>query len=94
MPATRRVSRLEIAATALGWGMAELSDCIYHYGHTGAPVWSVGNGYLTVATPKELTHVAKYLHSDPADWTKHKSSYAASLAAVSGRHVYVSHEGY
>lgn len=93
MPTTRRISRPEIAATALGWDMADMSDCLYHYGHTGAPVWSVGNGYLTVATPKELARVAKYLHSEAADWTEHKNSYAASLAAVSGRRVYVSKEG-
>jgi hypothetical protein len=69
--------------------MADMSHYLYHYGHTGAPVWSVGNGYLTVATPKELARVAKYLHGEPSDWTEHKSSHAASLAAVSGRRVYV-----
>jgi len=90
MTDTRRISRPEIAATALGWDMADMSHALYHYGHTGAPVWSVGNGYLTVATPKELARVAKYLHGEPSDWTEHPDRRAATMAVVSGRRVYVS----
>ncbi len=92
MAKTRRISRPEIAATALGWDMADMRDYVYHFGHTGAPVWAIGDGYLTVATPKELARVAKYLHSEPSDWTGHKNSHAASLAAVSGRRVYTRKE--
>tara|TARA_R110002126_G_scaffold260632_1_gene403611 strand:- start:245 stop:526 length:282 start_codon:yes stop_codon:yes gene_type:complete len=93
MPATRRISRPEIAATALGWDMADMSHALYHYGHTGAPVWSVGDGYLTVATPKELARVAKYLHGIAADWTEYPDRRSQLMAAVSGRRVYVRKEG-
>jgi hypothetical protein len=90
---TRRISRAEIAATALCWDMADMSHALYHYGHTGAPVWSVGDGYLTVASPKELARVAKYLHGAATDWTEHTDRRAATLAAVSGRRVYVTISG-
>lgn len=86
---TRRVSRAEIAATALGWDMAEMRDYLYHHGRTGAPVWGVGNGYLTVATPKEFARVARYLHTEPTEWTEHPDPRARDLAARSGRRVYV-----
>jgi hypothetical protein len=77
-----RYSRATIAATALGWDAAEMSDARYQPTRFyNVPVWSADDGFITVATRAELARMdQRGGGAECWDWEPHPDQFAQRLA--------------
>jgi hypothetical protein len=77
-----RYSRATIAATALGWDAAEMADARYQPSRFyTVPVWSAGDGFITVATLAELSRMdQRGGGAEGWKWEPHRDNYAQRLA--------------
>lgn len=83
-----RTTRATIAATALGWDAAEMSDARYQPSRFyTVPVWSVGDGFITVATRAELARMdQRGGGAEGWNWEPHPDQYAQRLAFAMNPH--------
>jgi hypothetical protein len=77
-----RYTRATIAATALGWDAAEMADARYQPTRFyNVPVWSAGDGFITVATSAELARMdQRGGGAEGWNWELHPDHYAQGLA--------------